>query len=453
MTPPTVSQHLLRLPQVAGVAPANAGEEAARAATAGAVAGAPFGALAGEGLVAGMTRAAAGGATAAVTGQTFADQVPDQWKDVANTAGQIIGGLAVPVGEAAARSAARVVGGAVNMAAGPMSMQTPQPVIDPTTGQPFMAPGSTPENPTPVMATDKTAAAAGTKIASAAGMSPGELADAIPVSPSGGPMPGSVPGSTLTLGQTTGNTGILGLERNLRNQPTGRAAFTNQEASNNLARIASLDTAAPADASAAASQWFRTKLANMQAENEATHTAAQSTASSALEGAGVGPGLPRVDEIGATQQAALDALRQPAKAAASAALQAIDPEGKLAVDTTPVFDAEKSIRAGVGMGGRLDPAESAVLDAAHDMRGVNSFSDLRSLMGNTAGGHAGDRPRSAPRPGEHALSPHDAADGGHSRFDCRCRGTPSIGRCVWWNFSRKWYYWASPAGRYRCHSR
>ncbi len=97
----------------------------------------------------------------------------------------------------------------------------------------------------------------------------------------------AIPGTQLTIGQETGNLGALGLERALRNTPYGRAAFLEQEARNDVARVAALEGAAPAEATLAARNWALQRLKAMQAAAEGETSAAGAEAGTALESAGV----------------------------------------------------------------------------------------------------------------------------------------------------------------------
>lgn len=386
---PSMSEDIQNLPAVKDVEPADSVEGAARAIARGVTAtlgGWSVGRLLPEAKILTMgspVRAAAVGATSAATGAILADWVPEQWRDVADAAGQLAGGIGALGIEGAARKGYQMASGAASTAAGPASMKTGQPLVDPASNQPFEAPGSTPTSPIYYPGTDKQAAIAGRNLATAGGMTPEEMVQNTPVGPWGGAMPTEIPGSNLTWGQSSGNTGVLSLENKLRTMPAGREQMAVQEAQNQVARVRNLENVQPQVAADAASQWALAKLQSMQAVEEQANAAGQATASGALERSGVTSDLPTEEAIGGTQRDALEALRVPAKESAGAALDAIDPHGDLALDTTTVADKAREISGGVGKGGRLIEDEKPVFDDAQTMRGVVPFQQLRELMSNT----------------------------------------------------------------------
>lgn len=402
----TVGQGIRKMPQVADVAPANWKQEAAGAATQGALsllAPEAVGRMFPEVAAAGMgsfPRAALVGAAGGVVGQGLADVVPPQWKDVAATAGMIATGAGLEGGEALLRGGPQAAGDVARAAVGPTGfLQKSRPVIDPATapvaidpatgfpvvdaagqpvrdlskGRPFTAAGE------PVTATRWERQAAGRAIAKSMGHEAGQPAPVVPSEP-----PRTVPGTTYTIGTLTGDVGTLGEERRLQGTEHGRARFGQQEAANNAARVRHLENLSPDEARETARDWMRSHLAQMQAEEEASAAAGHAGADQVLEAAGAGPGLPDVRTIGQGQQAALEDMRQPVKAAVGRGLDAIDPEGKFALDTSGVAAKGDEIERGIGKGGRLLDAERAPLEAAKSMRGVQLFSDLRDLLGNTA---------------------------------------------------------------------
>jgi hypothetical protein len=324
-------------------------------------------------------RMAIAGAAGGATGQSFADVMPDEYKDAADAVGNILGGGLTLGGEAAARSLYRGSRGAVSAVAGPLSMQAPAPVINPATGQPFTEAAPPGKVGNVIMVTPRQRVLAGRAIAKAAGVEPGQLAEDV------GNLPAPlVQGSQPTIGQATGNVGLLGKEKQLRNTEAGRTAFNVAEGANDLARVAALEKVSPAAAGDAAGKWFRGKLQAMQAQEEASDKANQGVARATASAAGVDANLPSAQDIGQGQRSALEGLRQPVKDAASAAYEAIDPDGTLALDTSNIAAEQKKIMAGLGKGGRLVEAERAPMEAARDMGGVNTFNDLQSFMSNVS---------------------------------------------------------------------
>lgn len=381
LAPDTPSQQIERSPAVAGVAPGTPGEKLLRAGTAGLVSAGPMGL---EGGAAGVAKAGLSGLSAGVTGQTAADAVPERFADPANRIGQLAGGVAPHLLFAPVRVAAGMLKDAAKNVAAGTSIGSAEPVIDPQSGQPILRAGTgvgdVPAEP--ITARPGNARLVGQRLAARAGMEPQELADAIPTGPFGGNAPGDVPGSQATVGQTTGNVGLLGLERQLRT--ANREPFTEQEARNTQARTAELNTIAPADASASAGERLRQVLQEHQQAVETATTQGQAATNTALEGAGIRTNMPSGEVVGETQRADLEGRRQPVKDAASAALDEIDPNGDLRVDARNVGRIASRIRdEEIGEGGSTHSTEMPLLNAASAYEGVIPFSRLRSLMSNT----------------------------------------------------------------------
>lgn len=382
---PSMSERLLANKNVANVEPADVTEGAARAATRGAVSMlGQYGVGRAIPEAAALTmgspvRAAAVGAAGSLGGAALSDWVPDQYKDVANTAGQFLFSGGALGAEAAARGSYRGLMAGGRALAGAANVGDAAPVVDPATGQPFLKPGTN----EPYVGTDQQQGMAARAIAQAAGTTTDDMAANTPVGPWGGNMP-TATGAQLTMGQDSGDLGVLGLERRLRNQPAGREQFLQQEASNTLARVANMDRVTPDVASDAASQFVMSRLRAMQAEEEANQIGAQGDASAALDAAGAGPGLATTEASGGQQRTTLEGLRQPAKDAASAALEAIDPDKDLAVDASPVGDKARDIRINdVGEAETQHPSAAKVLDVASGINGVITFQRLRQLLSST----------------------------------------------------------------------
>lgn len=381
LAPDTPSQQIMRSPAVADVVPGTAGEKLLRAGTAGLVSAGPMGL---EGGAAGVAKAGLSGVSAGVTGQTAADAVPERFADPANRIGQLAGGVAPHLLFAPVRVAAGMLKDAAKNTLAGTSLGTAEPVIDPQSGQPILRAGTGVGDvpPEPITARPGNARLVGQRLAARAGMEPQELADAIPTGPFGGNAPGDVPGSQPTLGQTTGNVGLLGLERQLRS--ANREPFTQQEARNTQARTAELNTIAPADATTEAGDRLRQILQEHQQAVETATTQGRAGTDTALEGAGIRPNMPSAAVVGETQRGDLEGRRQPVKDAASAALDEIDPEGDLRVNASNVGRIARRIRDDeIGEGGSTHATEMPLLNAASDYSGVIPFSRLRSLMSNT----------------------------------------------------------------------
>jgi hypothetical protein len=384
--------HTLGLPAPEDVVPGSAGQGMARAAT---TAAGLFPIMGGAGL-----RQAAGpaavGATSAVAGQIAEDVAPDEYKDLANMITQSAVGAGVHVASAPVKA---VTGAAVDrvnqslegtkvnlfgLGAGPM-----KPVIDPTTGAPIMKPPSF--NPDtglwepstePIMARRGNMRVVGKTLADRSNMSPAELAASVPVGPAGGNPTPAIPGDTATLGQTTGNLRTLGYERTLRNTPEGRAAFTQEEARGNKARKDYLAATKPDVGDETARDHLKAVLQQHQTDVENADAASKAATTSALDKAGIRGGLPTREALGNTQRTALEDIRQPVKDEAGEALDAIDPDGTLAVRTNAPAMAQHILDNEMGPGAVTHKAERPLLNAVAQMDEVQPFSQLRLLMRN-----------------------------------------------------------------------
>lgn len=314
---------------------------------------------------------AAAGAGGGVTGYAASKSVPPEYAPLADTLGNIVGGGLTAAGEAAVNAFWRIGTKAFQAMQQPMNLGAREPLIDPATGQPF------PNGPTTATAGQQTLA--GRQIVAASGQTPAELSAAIPPTADATLVPGSRP----SLGQATGNLGVLGLERQQRN--LNRTPYTEAEAANSVARVRALQgLAGPQEAGAAAGQFFAERLAHLRVLEDALERSAADTARRVTHQIGGNPAETGEQELGAAHRAALEALRGPVKAAAGRLYDAIDPDGTLALRVTAVRDAARKMLGEVNtrMGGALSPAEADVIWAAAGMRDVELFSDLRALDSN-----------------------------------------------------------------------
>jgi hypothetical protein len=187
------------------------------------------------------------------------------------------------------------------------------------------------------------------------------------------------------MGQQTGNFGVLGLERRLRN--VDKEPFTRAEAANHEARLRALSGAGGTKAAGdAARVFFAEQMAKLRGYVEQLDRAYHTIGSRVTEQLGGSQEEVSAQELGEAHQAALEALRKPVRAAASALQEAVDPDGTLALRVDRVADEAKRLVKEVNprMGGGLADAERAPLEAAAAMRPVELFSDLRELDGNLA---------------------------------------------------------------------
>ncbi|HUY04992.1 MAG TPA: hypothetical protein VMV33_17070 [Rhodocyclaceae bacterium] len=372
------------------VVPATPGEGLARAGARGAVGVALPGGIArrlasegitgassvGDAVLHGMGQGAGpsgvvAGTVGGVTGHAAAEASPEALKPTADMLGNIVGGGAVALGQAAVGAGARTAAGMVGRMREPLPMGKQPMMVDPETGVPFLD-----EHGAPIRATAGQQQMAGRRIAEAAGMKPGELAAAIP-SPADSTL---VPGSQGTLGQVMNNLRLMVFERQLR--AVNRTPFTASEAENQVKRLTALrGLADPEAAGAAAGEFFAEKLAKVRAAADALADAERVVAqqkTARMAGGGV-----QEDQVGEAQRIALDALRKPIKDAAGALFDAVDPSGKLALNVRGVRQAARRILDDVDptFGDELGPEEK-VLRAAAGMAEVVLFKNLRKMDSN-----------------------------------------------------------------------
>ena len=226
--------------------------------------------------------AGAAGAASGAGGAAAEEVVPDDYKPAANMVGQLAGGGFASAAETAAAGLGRAAGNGARAFLGPVSSTSPlarlaargvgadiaPQVITDAAGNSYVA------SPTQMGVVQKS-------LARAAGTTPGTLADSIPSAADAALVPGSQP----TLGQVTGNTGVLGLERTLRT--ANREPFTNAEAANNGARLEALrNLEDPATQAYTAGQYFSRRAAQIDADTDAAITRARHDAAPILDGMG-----------------------------------------------------------------------------------------------------------------------------------------------------------------------
>lgn len=317
----------------------------------------------GQGAGAGGAAAGAGGG---VVGHAAAASVPPEWAPLADVVGNIVGGVGAAGGLAGATAAGRIGQRAYRA----MPFGARSELIDPATGAPF--PGQ-PEGGT----TAGQQGLARQQIIAASGQEPGALVRSIDAATAAQPLPGSQP----TMGQGTGNLGLLRLER--RQRTLNPQVFTEAEAARSVAQVNALrGMAGPEEAGRAAGEFVADRLAKLRAANDAIEAAEGETARRVTEQLGGNPAEAGMgdQELGAAHRAALEALRAPVKAAAGRMYQALDPDGRFALNVDPIGDAAAAIKAeSSGEFSKPMGPEAEVVEAASKMRGVKLFSDLRKL--------------------------------------------------------------------------
>lgn len=276
-------------------------------------------------------------------GEAASQQVPEPWKPLAN----FLGNLAVGGGAALGYEGAKALGSAAsNLASNYFA--------------PFTVAGRS--------------KIAGQTLANSATGGRAGLLDALDQPEAGGIIPVSEP----TTFQATGNLGIGGLERARSN--SNPEPFIQRRADQNAARTGVLDNLAPQGAQpGAVGEFFKQHLSAMDLANDAAVGNAQINASNLLSG--LGGDLQR-NEYGSQARQALEDAKGAVKQDEAAKWAAIDPDGKLAVDVSPVTKAASDIPASMsGSAKPMEGEEAAIFNVAQSYPGVVPFRELGDLRG------------------------------------------------------------------------
>src|SRR5574337_1227778 len=344
------------------MAPADETEQLGRAAGSGAASALlPFGVARGLPAMRGLAGAAqeafgagsaggqaAIGAGAGAAGQYAENRVPEPLKPLANVAGQLAGGIGVAAAGAGARALVRGAG---------------------EIGSNFVAP----------LTTAGRKRLAGERIAGAAS-DPAAVRQAL-----ADQQPALVPGSQLTTYQLTGDPGLGQLERvAAKNNPE---LFMQRAADNNAARVQAIEQLAPENASPdAVGAAFRQQLDALDAYHGTAVQQAQDAARQAIDdiGGAVPPGSDQqtttLQQYGERLRAGLAAANADAKSAESKLWQAIDPDGTLTVNMSPVRQEARSILRDIPVNsGPLTGDERNIFSTAINLPNVQPFAELGAL--------------------------------------------------------------------------
>lgn len=181
-----------------------------------------------------------------------------------------------------------------------------------------------------------------------------------------------IPGSQPTTGQLTGDIGILQAERQART--ADNTPFNMLDAEQNAARNAALRDLAPDADTMRPSQMLQGHLDGIEQAGTAAvdriRNGAQELASR------LGPGA-TPEAIGATIRDAIETTRKEAAAARSALYRAVDPDGSLALVTTPVREQAQTILKGLDQySAPLSADEARLIGKSRNMPDVMSFKSL-----------------------------------------------------------------------------
>lgn len=360
-----------------------------------------------------MPSATAMGAASGYVGQGAEEATDDpRWKPLANMFGQLAGGIGAAGVGAASTRAARGATDAFGRLTETLPIGVKTPLLDDTGAAVIGSDGQ------PVMMTAGQAQAATRGVAQASGMSGPDLAASIPSDAS------LVPGDRPTVGQATGNTRVLGLERKLKT--LNPEPFNTRETSNSTAQTAALNDLSHPDTQAdAAGQFFINGLRQIDeagaareaaavTKAEAAKAALRGTASAAETGqamrehveqrlaparaaadkaveqgeqglaaaasaaGGERAGTPAVtatEQVGAETRAALDEAHRADDARIRRLFDAVDPDKNLSLSLQSYREAAAKMRAEIlpGGSGSLSASEEAVISAAEKAPEVQSF--------------------------------------------------------------------------------
>ncbi len=379
-------------PDPANVVPGSMGERYLRAGVGGAASLALMGPGGGVSGTAGM---ASLGALSGVGSQAASDAAPDDLKPAAGVLGGVVAPMVPAAGLAGVRSAAGVLARPLLDYVSPAVGAQRNALHDAATGgQPLTSEGGS-----PLMASANQARAAGDRL-QAMSSDPAALRQALDAAPPMATTPDGRPAGPTAF-QLTRDAGLQEAERRAANGPAA-ADFQARAAAQNDMNVEAVrgiaDGADPAALPAAlqhqadeqaalhdarvdqVSQRMADDMAQVQAQAQATCAGLGQRADQALQA--IGGDLPAGSDaqVGAALRAPLDAAYQGARGGEAALWNAIDPDGKLNVNMTPVRARAQQIAASVGPNAApLAGDEGAIMRTAAALPDVQSFGDLKDL--------------------------------------------------------------------------
>lgn len=314
---------------------------------------------AGDSIVSGLTagaRQAGMGAASGAGGAGAEEAAPDELKPLANMAGQIAGGGAFSLADAAANKAvdalSNIAGGATRIASpfGKASVAIPGGgSIDTTRGR-IQAAGQ-----------QLRAAASDPDALSRSLAEPGEI----------------VPGSQPTTFQQSNDPGIGQLERGIATKDP--APFLDRAAQNNAARVNQMESLAPANGDPqAVSDLFVNKMKAITAEHDQNVANAASNVNDKLATAG---GTRDEGTYAAALRQQIQQAHDASKAQENSLWGALGDAKDVPVDATPLLKSANDIRSSISpMGDQMEGKELEIFNRLTGKNDPNlSFDDMKQL--------------------------------------------------------------------------
>jgi hypothetical protein len=304
----------------------------------------------------------AASAVGGATGEALREAVPEPYKPLADVGGNLLG-----AGGAA---------GLIGLTRGAYNLTIP-PIRDFFAAAGLRSPESlgVGASGAPLSATTGQQRVAGQKIANAA-----TDAGALKAGLDEGAATPLVPGSNPTLGQVSGDTGIMGLER--ARMTANNAPFLERRFEQNAARVQALEGIAPQGQAGAVGDYLARQLGDLDAQGEARVAQAQQNAAAKVQALG---GTLNRDDYGAALRGELADANAAQKQTENAAWAAIDPTGQLNIAVDPVrkFAGDTILDAATSFKKPMGIEESQIFTIAAGSPSVLQFSrltDLRSRL-------------------------------------------------------------------------
>jgi len=183
-----------------------------------------------------------------------------------------------------------------------------------------------------------------------------------------------IPGSIPTTFQRTGDMGIGSLERKVATE--NPADFMTRRAEQNAARVGALEGVQPQGSPADVSALLRQQLQHVDDQSQAI---ADRIGRQVQDAAHAIP-APGAEDVGEAMRSALAARNATLKAQERALWNAVDPDGALALDVSPLRTAARGIEEAVGRSAKpIGGEERAILDAVSSYQPVIPFKELTDL--------------------------------------------------------------------------